>query len=651
MLRVVRRSFHPAITPRSWEGQSIRLEVISGKNLKVPSKRIPAGIYMSLNVDPRRPWKSTTGVLSSDESVAWAETVTLTLDASPKLTLVLWASFELDRMLGNGEVIGKLEISWDELLDRGNEPFVLSFPRVRGVRPSLTLKATVLHARDSQDGVSFDFIVDCEIARDTDAGHAQLTEYVTRTLKWISYLNDAVEHFQLVLDQCPVSHSDYAAALTNLAWARLRGYIQNDLQDINSITSLFREALALRPQGHLDHPLSIYHLTEALTWRYRKEHTAVYIHESAQLSCKLLNLCPEGSYLRSIATGADGVDYAVERRFQQHGSIDDLDECIQCCREAVSLFPEEHSERETYLNNLALSLKFRFDYQGNSHDLNEAISLHEEALRSRPVGHKIRDFSLDNLGAALLACFHQCGDANDVTRSMSLRCEALTLHPPGSPYRDSTLNNLAGVLRARYVELDTSEDLNESIDLFRDSLHLRQHGHPLRHTTLYNLSSVLCLRFIKTQKNEDIEEAIRLCQESLEVLPSLHPDRFFSYVWLQAAYLSCYRVQHNLANLSLAVDNFRLASRHPTQGFPYRILAAQEWVTASERHNHTSALEAYKFFFELLGRHLATWSLIVAWHEATSAFRHTRTLPVDAAACAMHLDNLQNAIELVEQGR
>jgi hypothetical protein len=60
------------------------------------------------------------------------------------------AAFELDQMLGNGEVIGKPEISWDALLDHGNEPFDISFPSFRGVHPSLTLKATVLHDCDNQ---------------------------------------------------------------------------------------------------------------------------------------------------------------------------------------------------------------------------------------------------------------------------------------------------------------------------------------------------------------------------------------------------------------------------------------------------------------------------------------------------------------------
>ncbi|KAG2111741.1 hypothetical protein DEU56DRAFT_919971 [Suillus clintonianus] len=213
--------------PGSWEGQYIRLEVRSTKNLQVPSERIPAGIYV---------------VFSSDKSVAWGDTVTLT-HASPSLSVEI--SYEVDRMLGNGEVIGKLQTSWDDLLDHGDEPFELSFPPIRGVTPSLTLKAAVVHACDNKDNALFDSLVDCEIARETDAGHARYAEYVTS--KTVSHLNDALQRFQSVMDRCSVDHPDYAAALTNFAWARLLGYIRNHLHDIDTPTFLFHTSLALRP--------------------------------------------------------------------------------------------------------------------------------------------------------------------------------------------------------------------------------------------------------------------------------------------------------------------------------------------------------------------------------------------------------------------
>jgi hypothetical protein len=67
----------------------------------------------------------------------------------------------------------------------------------------------------------------------------------------------------------------------------------------------------LRPQGHPDHPLSIYHLVEALIRHYSKDPTTAYIYESAQLCCKLLPLCPEGTHLHSITAGANGIDYVI----------------------------------------------------------------------------------------------------------------------------------------------------------------------------------------------------------------------------------------------------------------------------------------------------------------------------------------------------
>ncbi|KAG1728418.1 hypothetical protein EDB19DRAFT_2027971 [Suillus lakei] len=55
-------------------------------------------------------------------------------------------------------------------------------------------------------------------------------------------------------------------------------------------------------------------------------------------------------------------------------------------------------------------------------------------------------------------------------------------------------------------------------------------------------------------------------------------------------------------------------------------------------------------FFELLDAHLATLSSTTSHREAAAAFHDARILPVNAASCAICQHNLQNAIELVEQG-
>ncbi|KAG2112716.1 CHAT domain-containing protein [Suillus discolor] len=393
------------------------------------------------------------------------------------------------------------------------------------------------------------------------------------------------------------------------------GYIRNDVQDIDATTSLLRDALALRPQPHPDHPLSLYNLAEALTWRHYKTRTAADMHEAAQLYLVLLrrvviDLFSLGHRLRPRVLNK--LAQVLRTRFYRYGSIDNLDMSIRRGRGAVSLCPEGHADRDACLHSLAFSLKLRFDHQGKPNDLDEAITLHEEALRLRPVGHKYHDCSLSSLGLALVARFNERGDIDDITRAISLHREALTLRPPGHSRRDITLNTLAVALKTRYDKLHVSEDLNEAIDLYRESLRLKQLDHPGRPTTLSGLSSVLCSRFTQTQKKEDVEEAITLCQQSLAAL---------------------------------------LASGHPTQGFPQRIMTTYNWTIDAEQLGDVSALEAYSTCFDLLDGHLATRSSTISRREAAAAFHYVRSLPVDAAPCAIRHVNLRRAVELVEQGR
>ncbi|KAG2111892.1 hypothetical protein BD769DRAFT_1778846 [Suillus cothurnatus] len=114
--------------PGSWEGRYIRLQLIRINDLPLPSERIPAGFYVSINIDSKRRWKSPVRVISSDKSDVLGDIVILSLHEVLKLSVEIRASYELGRMLGNGEVVAKFETSWHELLDRGDGPFDISFP-------------------------------------------------------------------------------------------------------------------------------------------------------------------------------------------------------------------------------------------------------------------------------------------------------------------------------------------------------------------------------------------------------------------------------------------------------------------------------------------------------------------------------------------
>ncbi|KAG2115760.1 uncharacterized protein F5147DRAFT_674473 [Suillus discolor] len=66
-------------------------------------------------------------------------------------------------------------------------------------------------------------------------------------------------------------------------------------------------------------------------------------------------------------------------------------------------------------------------------------------------------------------------------------------------------------------------------------------------------------------------------------------------------------------------------------------------VTAAEQYYHTSTLEAYNTYFDLLAGNLATRSLTISRREVATAFISARSLPVDAASAVTIYDTQMNS--------
>ncbi|KAG1759241.1 TPR-like protein [Suillus occidentalis] len=236
-----------------------------------------------------------------------------------------------------------------------------------------------------------------------------------------------------------------------------------------------------------------------------------------------LGRCPPGhsdrsSFLNNLAV-------SLEDRFTQRGDPSDLDESIELHRAALLLRPPGHSDRSLSLNNLAVSLADRFRQRGDPSDLDESIELHRAALLLRLPGHYNRSSSLNNLAASLGERFLQRGDLSDLDESIELFRAALLLRPPGHSDRSLSLNNLAASLRGRSTQRGDLSDLDESIELFRAALLLRPPGHSNRSSSLTNLAVSLGDRFTERGDLSDLDESIKLHRAALLLRPPGHPNR------------------------------------------------------------------------------------------------------------------------------
>lgn len=269
-----------------------------------------------------------------------------------------------------------------------------------------------------------------------------------------------------MLDQCPDGHPSRAAALSNLAHVILHGFTKGVQTDIDHAISHFRSALALCPQGHPDHLLSIHNLCKAHHQRYSHFQDHGDLREVVKLYLDLLPICLEGSYLQLCVIEECN---ALPR--------EPSDESISLRRMVLKLCPQGNRHRARSLNRLAGDLYARFEQSGNIDDINEAVYLSREALTVCS-GDSERSFFLSVLAYTLKLRSHDLRYPDDINECISLNRDALSLRPLGHPARQRSLNNLAKALKTRYDQHGAFADLEEAMDLNRTA-HDLSSGNPV----------------------------------------------------------------------------------------------------------------------------------------------------------------------------
>ena len=279
-------------------------------------------------------------------------------------------------------------------------------------------------------------------------------------------------------------------------------------------------------------------------------------------------------------------------------------------------------------------------------DLEEAISLHREALALRPVPHPHRSTSLNNLANVLWIRFERKGPMDDLEQAILLLREALTLCPAPHPDRFLSLDGLARALSTRFMQKGHAGDLEEAILLHREALILCPTSHPRRSAPLSHLANALSTQFKQNGQVDDIEEAISLRRDLLMHLPSSHPRRWLGLSGLASSL--CEKVGFS----DTSMDMFRAAVGHETGSVRDRLKAAQLWAMYADDANHPSALEAYQDAIQLLPQVAMLASDANSRHQLL-ADRHlgSRLLSTNAAACAIRLNELDLAVEMLEEGR
>ncbi|EJD04657.1 uncharacterized protein FOMMEDRAFT_82442 [Fomitiporia mediterranea MF3/22] len=463
-------------------------------------------------------------------------------------------------------------------------------------------------------------------------------------------LEEAIELCRSALNLQPEGYPHRSISLNNLAKSLTTRYEQHgSSEDLEEAIELGRAALLLRSEGYLDRSAPLLNLARSLWTRYEQHGRTEDLEEAINLDREALKLSPLGHPDRPLSL--NNLAGNLTSRYYQHGRTEDLENAIEMHRAAVALQPEGHPDRSAFLTNFANSLTTRYQKHGRAEDLKEAVEIHRAALKHCGKGHPNRPKYLMNLSCSLQDRYHQHGVTKFLEEAIELYREALELCPKGHTSRYISLNNLAGSLWTRYERHRRTEDLEEALALNRSALELCPKGHPSHSLSLYWLAVSLTARYKEHGRIEDIEGAIKVHRAALKLRPEGHPDRSRSLRSLADSLHARVEKHWHTKEFEECMRSLEFAATDKFSGLSERLVAARQWVKLARLHDHSTVFAAYKAVISILQNALTINPTLHAQHDFLLKNSDYTTLSLDAASYAVKKNQLEQAVEILEQGR
>ncbi|KIJ65879.1 hypothetical protein HYDPIDRAFT_109946, partial [Hydnomerulius pinastri MD-312] len=429
--------FSPPPTP-SPDDPWVVITRIRAQNIPSGLKRIPVGFYVLVQFDGAQRRTQNKSVRLNDSGIAWEDEILLPSKVFDKVRFTVYASFELEPMLGNGEALYTSESRVEELVG-GTYLITFSQGELGTAAPDPSLLITLGRwysnhpaVAPSGDDSNLDSEESSVLVRETDLGQEALLRYHNEYQR--EDLENAVQHFECAWRNCPLTHPCRAVVLVNLAKAKFISYqIDPSSANLDEPILLYRQALDLRRPGRPDRPATLLQLAQTLLFRYDKQGCNESVADEINELMTEPQDFSEDSHERRAA---DLVLETLKRcRVVNSGRLAELDELVWKLQRSAMVPPDGYFDRPQRLINLSTTLWRRYEKHGELSDLEYSLEINKQALQLLPGRHPDRVSRLRTLGAALWRLFEIRGDLSDLEKSIAMAEEALQLIPEGHPER------------------------------------------------------------------------------------------------------------------------------------------------------------------------------------------------------------------------
>lgn len=339
--------------------------------------------------------------------------------------------------------------------------------------------------------------------------------------------------------------------------------------------------------------------------------------------------------------------------YKRTGDPATLEEAVGFYRDAVKETPLGHKGRGANLAALGITLRVRYDATGDLTTLDDAIDALREAVAVTPLGAPLKPGFLTGLSNALRVRYERIPDEATIEEALRASREAVAEVSLGDSRRAGILANLGGTLITQHEQTGALGPLTEAITVLKQAMEESPEDSPNLGIVLSGLGLALQARYECTGDVSALEEAVQVSREAVEAAPAKppHPDRAKLLVNLGSV-LNAQQRQAGPGSHAAgeeAATVLREAAGVTAAPPSIRLGAARDWGRLEAAAGHwEEAAEGLAMAVGLLPR-------VAARHLQRSDQEHQLTrfpgLASDAAAAALQCDKVDQAVELLEQGR
>ena len=248
--------------------------------------------------------------------------------------------------------------------------------------------------------------------------------------------------------------------------------------------------------------------------------------------------------------------------------------------------------------------------------------------------------------------FREAYSATDIQQKIEHLERLLSVIPPGTKRFIRCLGHLENWYESKFRRTNDTSDLEKAINYSRLSLEATRVGHSWETTRLGSLHDILLLAFQETKDIKYLNESIAI---GCDILGSKagHEYHLTATMKLVDSLLAreqlLGRIQDRLEAIrliSLVINN----DQYPRDFDRFRLSC--RWAILARSIGHPTTLTAYKTAMSLVQKSISFAPTVSVQHVRLVAMgQNGQTMPLDYASYQIDLGRLEEAVEILEQGR